>query len=86
MSRKAGRLEQFGRPKTTFDPKNKLHRGAYLDFVETGSWRNCPVSFIVDDDSLSVIYCIERKMLSYYLKREFGQDREPKVLHRSEGI
>lgn len=86
MIRRAGRLEQFGRPKTLFDAKNKLHRGAYLDFLEHGNWRHCPVQFIIDDDSLCVVSCIQKKLLAYYLKKDFGQDRDPKMLYRSIGI
>ncbi len=81
--RRANRLVLFGRPKTIFDPANKLHRGAYLEFLETGSWRHCPVSFIIDDDSLSVTFCIEKKLLAHYLKKEFGQNRNPKLLYRA---
>lgn len=80
--RQANRLATFGRPKTVFDPADKSHRGAYLEFLETGTWRNCPVSFIIDDDSLSVTYCIEKKLLAHYLKKEFGQNRNPRLLYR----
>lgn len=86
MIRRASRLAVFGRPKTIFDPTNKLHRGAYLEFLETGSWRHCPVAFIIDDDSISVPFCIDKKMMAYYLKKEFGKNRDPKLLYRSTGV
>ncbi len=84
--RRANRLALFSRPKTIFDPANKLHRSDYLKFLETGSWRHCSLSFIIDDDSLSVTYCIQKKMLAYYLKKEFGQDRQPKLLYRFDEV
>lgn len=81
-NRRANRLVLFGRPKAIFDPTNKRDRTAYLDFLETGSWRNCPVNYIIDDDSISATYCIEKKLLAYYLRKEFGEDRFPKLLYR----
>lgn len=76
------RLELFGRPKTIFDPANKKHRQYFMEFLESGSWRKSPVSFIIDDDSLTVTYCIQKKLNSYYFKKEFGENREFPMLER----
>lgn len=76
------RLELFGRPKTIFDASNKKHRQYFMEFLETGSWRQSPVAFIIDDDSLSVTYCIQKKLNAYYFKKEFGEDHEFPMLER----
>ena len=76
------RLELFGRPKAIFDPTNKDHRRYFMEFLESGSWRRSPVSFIIDDDSLSVTYCIQKKLNAYYFKKEFGEDHEFPMLER----
>lgn len=84
IKRRSNRLALYGRPKTIFDPSIRLHRQLYCKFLETGSWIHSPLSFIIDDDSLAVTFCIEKKMLDHYLRKEFGKDLEFKFLERSE--
>lgn len=78
--RKPNRLALFGRPKTIFDPKIRQHREIYAQYLKTGSWAHSPLSFVIDDDSLAVTFCIEKKMLDHYLKKEFGKDVKYKLL------
>lgn len=65
------RLAYSGRPWAVFDPNNKQHRQFYAEFVKSGSWGRCPVRFIVDDDVGDIITMIQRKLISYYTRKEF---------------
>lgn len=78
--RKPNRLLLHGRPKTIFDPKIRQHREIYAQYLETGAWTHSPLSFVIDDDSLAVTFCIEKKLMDYYLKKEFGKDSRFKLL------
>lgn len=59
------------RPLVTFDPANKEHRKFFNDYVKTGSWKNCPVNFVVDDNSTNLVSYITAKLVSYYSNKEF---------------
>ena len=65
------RLELFGRPYVVFDPENKDHRSYYHDFVETASWGDCPVRFVVPEDHGDLVTMIQRSLIAYYVSREF---------------
>jgi hypothetical protein len=59
------------RPIVIFDPKNKEHRELFNIFLRTTSWKNCPYQWAIDDDSLDVVHCINKKLLTYYIGQEF---------------
>ena len=59
------------RPEVVFDPDNKDHRRYYSDFIRHRTWGKCPVRFVVDDASHDVVYSINRRLLAYYVNREF---------------
>jgi hypothetical protein len=59
------------RPQVIFDPSNKDHRKWVADFINIRSWRNCPVRFIVDDNSLELVNVIQRQLVQYYVNQEF---------------
>lgn len=67
------RLAYMGRPWTVFDPKNKQHRKWFAEFQEKRTWGNCPVRFVVSDDHGDLITMIQRSLIDYYTKKEFGQ-------------
>lgn len=64
-------LEYKNRPFTAFDPANKDHRRWYNDFVNHGTWGRCPYRFIVPDDHGNLVTLIQRKLVEYYVQREF---------------
>ena len=66
------RLALFGRPFVVFDAKNKDHRSYYHNFAITGSWGQCPVRFVVDDDHGDLVTMIQRSLIIYYTNKEFG--------------
>ena len=72
------RLELFGRPFVVFDPDNKDHRSYYHDFVETASWGNCPVRFVVADDQGDLVTMIQRSLIKHYVQKEF-KNRQKKL-------
>jgi len=76
------RLELFGRPYVVFDPENKDHRSYYHNFVETASWGNCPVRFVVPEDHGDLITMIQRSLIKYYVQKEFKRSYQPKELVR----
>jgi hypothetical protein len=64
-------LEYKSRPWTVFDPTNKDHRRWYHEFVKHGTWGRCPYRFVVPDDHGNLITMIQRKLVEYYVEREF---------------
>lgn len=64
-------LEFKSRPLIAFNPANKLHRKWYNEFVRHGTWGRCPYRFIVPDDHGNLITMIQRKLIEYYVRKEF---------------
>lgn len=65
------KLVFYGRPLIVFDPSNKEHREFYFDFVQSGTWGRCPYRFIVPDDQGNLVTMIQRKLIAYYVNKEF---------------
>ena len=76
------RLELFGRPYVIFDPENKDHRRYYHQFVETSSWGQCPVRFVVPEDHGDLITMIQRSLIKFYVQKEFKNYQPPAPLVR----
>jgi hypothetical protein len=70
------RLELFGRPYVVFDPDNKDHRRYYYQFVETSSWGQCPVRFVVPEDHGDLIQMIQRSLVAHYVSKEFNRPKK----------
>ena len=64
-------LELAGRPFVVFDPANKAHREFYFEFVQTRTWGNCPVRFVVPEDHGDLITMIQRSLVKFYVEKEF---------------
>ena len=60
------------RPWTVFDPANKAHRRWYSEFVTHNGWGQCPYRFMVSEDHGNLITMIQRKLVEYYVQREFA--------------
>ena len=60
------------RPWTVFDAYNKDHRRWYAEFVKYNTWGKCPVRFMAEALDQDLVSYINEKMLSYYIKQEFG--------------
>lgn len=67
------RLEYFGRPLVAFDPKNKDHRRWFREFQTKKTWGKCPVRFINPDENGDLITLCQRKLIDYYVGKEFGK-------------
>jgi hypothetical protein len=67
------RLNFIGRQWTVFDAANKQHRQWFADFQRDHTWGHCPVRFISDDASGDLLTMIQRRLISYYTTKEFGQ-------------
>lgn len=65
------RLALHGRPFVVFDPSNKAHRSYYYDFVQSDSWGQCPVRFVVPEDHGDLITMIQRSLIKFYVDKEF---------------
>lgn len=65
------KLQYYCRPYVAFDPSNKDHRRWFASFNENRSWGKCPVRFIIDDDHGDLITMIQRKLIQYYVDKEF---------------
>jgi hypothetical protein len=67
------RLEFYNRPLVAFDPYKKEHRKFYAEFLKKGGWGQCPVRFIVPEDSGGdLISMIKNSLIAYYIEREFN--------------
>lgn len=64
-------LEYRNRPFVAFDATNRDHRRWYHEFVKHGTWGRCPYRFIVPDDRGNLITLIQRRLVEYYVQREF---------------
>lgn len=67
------------RPWTLFDPKNKSHRAYFTEFLQTRSWKNCPVQWLIGDDSQDVVHYIGKVLLEHYAQAEF-RPKKPKIV------
>ena len=65
------KLQLFGRPYVIFDAGNKDHRRWFAHFNENRSWAHCPVRFVVDDDQGDLITMVQRRLIQYYVDKEF---------------
>lgn len=63
------------RQAVVFDPANKEHRKLYHQFVKQSSWTGCPYNWIIDDDSTSILYMIQKKLVGYYTHKEFDKQK-----------
>lgn len=61
------------KPETIFDPANREHRLAYLNFLKDKSWKTSKYRFILEDDHHDVPYSINNKLIEYYMGREFSK-------------
>jgi hypothetical protein len=63
------------RPWVAFDPKIKVHRYWFAEFQRSGTWGKCPVRFMVADDQGDLVTMIQRRLIDYYVKKEFGNGK-----------
>jgi hypothetical protein len=67
------------RPIKLFDSSLVEHRELYHKFLKTMSWAHCPYQWAIDDDSLDIVHCINKKMLNYYMNVEFVAKKPQKA-------
>lgn len=67
------RLDFIGRPWVAFDAQNKDHRRWFAEFQRAGTWGRCPVRFIVSDDHGDLLTMIQRRLIQFYVDKEFGK-------------
>ena len=63
------------RPLVSFDVSNAEHRKWYAEFVKYRTWGRCPVRFLAESLDQDLVTYIERKMLVYYVNKEFENDK-----------
>lgn len=73
------KLALFGRPYVVFDPANKDHRRWFAQFNKNLSWKDCPVRFVVNEDHGDLITMIQRTLIQFYVDKEFGTEKAPRV-------
>ena len=59
------------RPWALFDPSNKEHRQHYYNFVKNKSWKGCPYQWVIADESIDIVYSMQRAVAEYYAAKEF---------------
>lgn len=65
-------LKVQNRPVVIFDATNEQHRSWAFESIKNRTWGRCPVKFEVYDDSENVSEYISRKLVEYYLSKEFA--------------
>lgn len=66
------KLELYVRPLVVFDATKKAHRKLFFNYLETGSWKECPYRFAVEDDHGNLMGHMQRELMEYYMLKEFG--------------
>lgn len=66
------KLQLLHRPWVVFDANNTNHRKYYAEFTKYSTWGRCPVRFIMSDDSNDLVTMIQRKLVEYYVVKEFN--------------
>ena len=66
------RLAACGRPWIAFDASKKDHRRWFAEFQRSGTWGKCPVRFIIPDEDGDLVTLCQRRLIEYYVEREFG--------------
>lgn len=79
MGKGMSRLQLHGRPWVVFDAANKDHRRWFAEFNKSGAWGQCPVRFVVNDDHGDLITQIQRNLIQFYVDKEFGTEKNPRV-------
>lgn len=67
------RLQFYGRPWVSFDPTVDEHRRWFAEFQFYRTWSRCPVRFIVPDENGDLVTLIQRKLIEFYVGKEFGK-------------
>jgi len=67
------RLEFYSRPLVAFDASSKEHRRIYYQFVKSRSWGHSPFRFICPEDHGDLITMIQRSLIDFYVRKEFGK-------------
>lgn len=68
-------LYRGNRPLVSFDVENAEHRKWFAEFVKYNTWGKCPVRFMAESLDQDLVTHISGKMLSFYVKMEFGNGK-----------
>lgn len=68
-------LYRGNRPLVSFDVENADHRKWFAEFVKYNTWGKCPVRFMAESLDQDLVSHINSKMLTYYIKQEFGNGK-----------
>jgi len=74
------------RPWALFDPTNKSHRSYFNTFMHTRSWSDCPVQWIIGDDSQDVVHYISKVLINHYTTLEFAPKKRKIVVKKPQKI
>jgi hypothetical protein len=55
-----------------FEATDPQHREWFAEFRKLGTWGKCPVRFIIPDDHGDLITMIQRRLIDFYVGKEFG--------------
>ena len=80
------RINLAQRQWTLFDPKNKDHRAYFNSFLKTRSWKDCPVQWIIGDDSQDIVHYISKVLLEHYTSAEFRPKKLKTVVKKPQTI
>lgn len=72
-------LQYHHRPWVAFDADNKDHRRWFAEFQASGTWGRCPVRFIIADEQGDLLGMIQRRLIHYYVSKEFKLENRANV-------
>ncbi len=56
-----------------FQPENEQHRLLYNQFLKTGTWANCPLQFVPEQQNIELPHSINNQLVRYYMDKEFAK-------------
>jgi len=80
------RLSLHNRPLVVFEPANTDHRKWFAEFNRSSKWGDCPVRFVVEDDNGDLVTMIQRRLIQYYVSREFSPVTAKTVVKKPQKI
>jgi hypothetical protein len=63
-------LNFANRPFVQFDATNAKHRKYYNQYMNSNSWKDCPVQFYLEGGEYDLNTMICKKVLAFYMSRD----------------
>ena len=58
------------RPFVLFNAEDYKHRAYFKRYLETKSWKDCPVQFYIEGGRYDLVSMIQEKLLEFYMNKD----------------